>query len=286
VTRARAASAGLLIVAIAAGTISDRPPDTEPLVVGGYRVLAADFHVHPAIVSGGALAPWDLVLEARRQGLDAFAITPHNQVFPAKIGRWFSRRTSGPTVMVGEEIRGPRYHLIALGIDHRIGWRKGAAATIDEVHRQGGVAIAAHPISGYWRAYDADAIARLDASEVMHPIVDEHEFARRELREFYSRGRFAAIGSSDYHGLGRLGQCRTYVFATDDSEQAILSAIRAGHTVVYDTDGVAYGDPELIRLASQDRRIRDREMARADSGALVMFSRIAGIIGLLGAVLV
>ena len=92
-TRARTATVSLLFVAIAAGTVSDRPPANPPLVVGGYRVIAADFHVHPAIVSGGALAPWDLVLEARRQSLDAVAITPHNQVFPAKIGRWFSMRT-------------------------------------------------------------------------------------------------------------------------------------------------------------------------------------------------
>ena len=284
-TLARTATVSLLFVAIAAGTVSDRPPANPPLVVGDYRVIAADFHVHPAIVSGGALAPWDLVLEARRQSLDAFAITPHNQVFPAKIGRWFSRRTGGPTVIVGEEIRGPRYHLIALGIDHRIGWRQGAAATIDEVHRQGGAAIAAHPTAAYWPAYDADALAKLDGSEVMHPIVDEYESAREELQQFYSRGRFAAIGSSDYHGLGRLGQCRTYVFASDAGEQAIVSAIRAGHTVVYDTDGRAYGNPDLIRLAAQDGRVRDREPSRADRGILVIVSRVAGILGLFAAVL-
>jgi hypothetical protein len=248
-------------------------------------VIAADFHAHPAIVSAAALAPWDLVLEARRQGLDAVAITPHNQVFPAKIGRWFASRTGGPTVIVGEEIRGPRYHLIALGIDHRIGWRQAAAATIDEVHRQGGAAIAAHPTAAYWPAYDADAIARLDGSEVMHPIVDVYESARGELRQFYQRGRFAAIGSSDYHGLGRLGQCRTYVFASDDSERAIVSAIRAGQTVVYDSDGRAYGNPELIRLAAQHGRLRDSEPSRSDPGLLAIVSRLAGILGLFGAVL-
>ena len=283
-TLGRTAAVSLLFVAIAAGTVSDRPPANPSLVVGGYRVIAADFHVHPAIVSAGALAPWDLVLEARRQGLDAFAITPHNQVFPAKIGRWFSRRTGGPTVIVGEEIRGPRYHLIAIGIDHRIGWRQGAAATIDEVHRQGGAAIAAHPTAAFWPAYEADALAKLDGSEVMHPIVDAREWARGELQAFYGRGRFAAIGSSDYHGLGRLGQCRTYVFASDDSEQAIVSAIRARHTVVYDDDGRAYGDPELIQLAAQNGHLREREPSRSDPGILAIVSRIAGILGLFGAV--
>ena len=160
-----------------------------------------------------------------------------------------------------------------------------AAATIDEIHTQGGAAIAAHPTAAYWAAYDARALAKLDGSEVMHPIVDERESARGELHEFYSRGRFAAIGSSDYHGIGRLGQCRTYVFASNDSEQAIVSAIRARHTIVYDDDGRAYGNPDLIRLAEQDGRIRQREPAPSGTGALAMFSRLAGILGLLGAVL-
>ena len=41
-----------------------------------------------------------------------------------------------------------------------------------------------------------------------------------------------AVGSSDDHGLGRIGLCRTYLFARDDSEEGVLEALRAGRTVV------------------------------------------------------
>src|SRR5262245_3101175 len=253
----RAALWAMLAIAIASGPASGRAHDRPPLVAGGYRVIAADFHVHPALFSAGALAPWDLVLEARRQALDAFAITPHNQLFTAKIGPWIARRLGGPTVIPGEEIRGARYHLIALGIAHRVTWDQDAAAAIDEVHRQGGVAIAAHPGVQYWPAYSG-AMTMLDGSEVMQPAALRSGRILNQLRTFSQQGPRAAIGSSDYHGLGRLGMCRTYVFARDDSAASIIDALRAGRTVVYDTNGRAIGGPDLIRLADA-ARVRDRE---------------------------
>ncbi|MBI3402083.1 MAG: hypothetical protein HY048_11740 [Acidobacteria bacterium] len=85
--------------------------------------------------------------------------------------------------------------------------------------------------------------------------------------------------------LGRLGVCRTYVFATDTSAPAILEALRAKRTVVYGVDGRVYGDPALVRLAEADSRLRVRDAERADGGALVWLSRITGALGLLGVAL-
>jgi hypothetical protein len=274
---ARATWLAMLGAAIVAGTMADRPVERPPMIVDGYRVLAADFHVHPAVASAAVVTPWDLVRQAQRDGLDALAITPHNQVFSAKIGRWFSRTFGGPTVIVGEEIRGPDYHLIALGIDRSVSWRQPAAAAIDEVHRLGGVAIAAHPSSLYWPAYDANAMASLDGSEVLHPGVYLRKRGGGQLREFHARTRGAAIGSSDYHGLGPVGLCRTYVFATDNTERAILDAIRARRTLVIDRDGATYGDPRFYRVAAA----LPRENVSAVT-PLAMFSRVAGLVALGG----
>jgi predicted metal-dependent phosphoesterase TrpH len=280
----RPAVFALFAVALAAGTLADRPLAQPPLLIGGYRVLAGDFHVHSAVFSAGALAPWDLVLEARRQGLDVFAITPHNQVWTGRLGRWASRVLGGPRVLAGEEVRGPAYHLIALGIERRVGWDQPATDAIDEVHRQGGVAIAAHPVADYWPAYDESAMRKLDGSEVLHPAAYLRRRARAEMEQFHSRRVMTAVGSSDYHGLGRLGLCRTYVFAKDDGEPAILDALRAGRTVVYDRDGRVYGDPKLARLAAADGRLRARQ-ARAEAGpdrsALFAASRLGAIAALL-----
>ncbi len=249
-TTGRAIAWLFVAAGIAAGTLADSPAPSPRVELGGYRVLAADFHTHPFPLSGSTLAPWDLVLEARRQGLDVIAITPQNGALPGKIGRWFSRLAGGPAVIAGEEIHGPRFHLIALGTERYISWRLPAGQAIDEVHRQGGVAIAAHPIAGAWAAYDSAARLKLDGAEVWQPVVYSDEDGRRaaELQEFYEEAPVAAIGSSDYHGVGPLGLCRTYVFARGDSAEAVLDAIRAHRTVVV-AGGRVYGDPALVPFA-------------------------------------
>ncbi len=281
----RAVTGVLLLTSIVTGTASDRVRVDPPLTLGGYRVIAADLHVHPAIAAGAALAPWDLVLEAQRQGLDALAITPHNKVFPAEAGAWFSRLIGGPTVLVGEEVRAASFHVIAVGITRTVSPHQTAAAAIADIHGQGGVAIAAHPIAPYWPAFDTAAMAALDGSEVMHPGALRDERVRADFIAFYGRRPMTAIGSSDYHGIGRLGMCRTYVFATDASAPAILDALRARRTMVYGVDGHAYGDPVLIRLADQDGRLRERAATHADSGALVWVSRVTGVAALIGVAL-
>jgi hypothetical protein len=226
-------SALLLALAIVAGTLADRPRPNPPLTLGGYRVLAVDFHTHSSMWSDGAQTPWGLVLEAGRQGLDAIAITAHNETWDAKLGQRFSRLIGGPLVLVGEEVVLPDHHIIAAGISNTIEFRQSAADTIDDIHAQGGIAIAAHPGAEFWEGFAEPAIQRLDGAEICHPSVFVQESEQLELEQFSARAPMAAIGSSDYHGLGPIGVCRTYVFASDLSEQGILDSVRARRTVVY-----------------------------------------------------
>ena len=284
-TSPRLVSVVLLTLAIAAGTRADRPRARPPLMLGGYRVLAADFHTHSSMWSDGALTPWGLVLEAERQGLDAIAITGHNEVFDGRVGRWFSRLVGGPTVLPGEEILSvPRYHLIAAGVREKVGFRQSAASAIDDIHRQGGVAIAAHPVPNFTAGYDEAAMQRLDGAEICHPIIFAREDAQRDLELFAARAPIAAIGSSDFHGLGQMGLCRTYVFARDNSEPSILEAVRAHRTVVYGRGGRAYGDPALIRLAAGVGLLQAAAPSNSRGGWLDWFSRISGVAGLAGAI--
>jgi predicted metal-dependent phosphoesterase TrpH len=269
-----------LLVAISLGTLSDVPHTHAPISLDSYRVLTADFHVHSFPLSWGTLAPWDTVLEARHDGLDVIAMTPHNHVWIAYIGRWFSERIGGPTVLIGEEIVTPRYHLLAIGIHDEIGWRQSAAGAIDEVHRQGGVAIAAHPRKFYWPAYDAAALSKLDGAEIQHPLIYATTRGYGEVQQFFDRAQLAAIGDSDYHGTGPMGICRTFIFAHDNSEGAILDAIRTHHTVAIDRDGRAYGDPTLIALM-KDVNLAEMNPSFVDPGWMVRASAACGLLGLL-----
>ena len=117
-------------------------------------------------------------------------MTPHNHIWVAQLGQWFSRLSGGPIVIVGEEIHSTAYgyHILALGIENTIGWRQQAGSTIDEVHQQGGVAIAAHPVVPFAK-YDAEAMRKLDGAEVVHPIGLRSEAVAAELRRVSTNSR-------------------------------------------------------------------------------------------------
>ena len=109
---------------------------------------------------------------------------------------------------------------------------------------------------------------------------------RDDLDAFAARTAATPIGSSDFHGFSRIGLCRTYVFAADNSATAIVAALKAHRTVVYGVDGKVYGDPALIQLADSVPRLRADAMMWLDRGGwLDWVSRIAGVLGMLALVL-
>ena len=271
--------AGLLAAALTAGTLSDTAPAKTARSWGGYEVLAADFHVHNFPFGWATLSPWDTVVEAGRQGLDVFALTPHQQVWAAKVARWFSEWAGGPLVLVGEEMGSVPYHLIAVGIDEAISGDQPAANAIREVHAQGGIAIAAHPYPSYWPAYDADALRVLDGAEVVRPDSQQDEAFAAELRAFFGRAPLTAIGSSDYHGLGSIGYSRTYVFARHRTAKDVIDALRERRTVVYDRER-AFGDPAMIELARANGGLPHDVPELPPPGAARRFSRYAALLAL------
>lgn len=286
----RRAAIALFLIGLACGSWLNRAPGAEPRRLGGYLVLHADFHVH-GFPGDGWLAPYSLVMEARRRGLHAFALTNHNQVFTARIARRLARALEGPTVLVGEEITAPGYHIIAVGIESKVDWRQPATQAIADVHAQGGVAIAAHPTRRFFPALE-EVLGELDGSERMHPLVYGNASEAANLERFYALGKqrrspWAAIGSSDYHLFNQLGRTRTLVFATSNRREAILDALRHGRTVVRDEAGALHGATELIRLLDEDPAVDDAvDYGYRGSGPLDLASRTCGWLGLLGLILI
>jgi hypothetical protein len=238
------------------GTLTDTPPAREPIRIDGYEILSGDFHVH-AFVGDGGISPWMLQRHAARVGLDVIAITNHNQTLAGRIGRWAAARSSGPIMIVGEEITGRDFHLIGVGIERAVEWDQPARAAIEQVHAQGGVAIAAHPGHGFAEGYDEAALAGLDGLEAAHPDSLAAP-ANTQFEEFYQRTlarnpQVAAIGSSDFHTDGPLGRCRTYLFVRERSQAGVIDAIRDGRTVGRCGDEGLRGRPELVRLLEPHR---------------------------------
>lgn len=285
----------LVAVGVVAGTALDRFPARTAAYRGGYRVLEADFHAHTRF-SDGFLSPFDLVLQADRRGLDVLAITEHNITFPGKMGRWFSQRVGAPTILVGEEVTTRRYHLHGVGLTERLNASAPLREVLDAIHRQGGIAIAAHPVGRFREAFEAE-LDHIDATEVMHPLA----YGQRgggawrwpEMRDFYQKAlasghRLTAVGSSDYHFFSPLGVCRTLVFARDESEGSVMEALKAGRTVVHDLDGNAYGDPAMIEALAREPyvdRAEAQDYAYRGSGIADRVARTAAWLGVMALVL-
>ncbi|HEX2443614.1 MAG TPA: CehA/McbA family metallohydrolase [Vicinamibacterales bacterium] len=247
------------------GTIGGKSAGRTAPEVDGYRIFAADFHVH-GFFGDGALPPWEIRREAARRGLDVVAITNHNQTFAARLGAWLGRRFDGPLVLVAEELTTPGFHIAAVGIRYPIAWRLPARGAIDAIHEQGGIAIAAHPNASYPRLFDRSALERLDGVEVEWPEPEDR--GGREMHDFYelarkARPHISPVGSSDFHFASPVGSARTYVFATALTEAAILDALRSGRTVAHDAHGNTIGDPRLVALVERHiRSERDRSGSR------------------------
>jgi len=105
----------------------------------------ADLHVH-SLYSDGGQAP-EAIVRAAAGRLDVVAITDHDQVAGALRARDFAREHPdlGVDVVVGEEISTLDGHLLGLYLSERVEPGLAALDTIQLIHAQGGLAVAAHP---------------------------------------------------------------------------------------------------------------------------------------------
>lgn len=248
--RAAALAAGFALgTGIVIGTLADPLPRRAPMRSGEYFVLSADFHVH-AFPGDGALTPRLLRDEAIRAGLDVIAVVNHNQFVAPRLIPWLPDDPDAPLLIPGEEITNPKYHLIAVGIDRRIGPEGTVPEAARRVHERGGVAIAAHPGRNF-SGWDAAALAAVDGTEVAR--ADSRERDRRDYVDVFERTRrnkpnVAPIGASDVHTTIGMGVSRTYLFVRERSVAGVLEAIRSGRTVAINDRAELFGNPDLVKI--------------------------------------
>jgi hypothetical protein len=292
-----------LVLAIAGflgGLVYDRTPPRPEVHRAGYRVLEGDFHAHTTF-SDGSLTPLGLVRQAERRGLDVIGVTEHNSVLPAKVARAWATRSDGaassvtssrpPVVVIGEEITTASFHLIALGLTRTVAANQPPKGVVADIHAQGGLAIAAHPVARYWPEL-LPVRGDLDGAEVVHPIAYSSRGGWRwsDMVQFYEEASppVTAIGSSDYHWGSVLGLCRTLLFVNGPpSEGAVLEALHARRTVVIGPDGRYFGDAAMIAALEREPYVpRTADYAYHGEGTLDRMLRIMGWLGVAGMIFV
>jgi hypothetical protein len=189
-----------------------------------------------SIWSDGAQHPDDIVRAAAGR-VDVVAVTDHDEIRGALRARAFALEhpALGVDVVVGEEISTLNGHLIGLYVSERVPPGLSAADTIDLVHAQGGLAVAAHPfhpIRGAARGHYSigrmvpdlplDAIEIVNNAGVFSWLYD----AAAAIRNV--EWMLPVVGSSDAHDVWYVGSGLTH-FAGRDA-RALRHALSTGQT--------------------------------------------------------
>ena len=108
---------------------------------------AADLHAHTRASDGMDRAE-TMLAAAVVAGLDCTAITEHDQIDGALRAQSIAVERGLPiAVIVGSEVTSRQGHMVALWLTEPVPAFRSAAATVEAIWRQGGVAIIAHPAS-------------------------------------------------------------------------------------------------------------------------------------------
>lgn len=179
----------------------------------------------------------EAIVRAASGRVDVLALTDHDEIRGARRARDFALAHPGlgVDVIVGEEISTLNGHLLGLFLSERVPPGLPALATIELIHAQGGLAVAAHPfhpIRGSARGHHSigrlvpdlplDAIEIVNNAGVFSWIYD----AAAALRNV--EWLLPVVGGSDAHDVWYLGSGVTRFDGRD--ARALRRAVTAGRT--------------------------------------------------------
>lgn len=233
---------------------------------GGGALGKADMHLH-TLYSDGTVSVQGLLDHVETQtDLDVIAITDHERIDGALRAREIHAAGSYRfEFVVGEEITTRRGHVLALFITERIPALRPLAETLERIHDQGGIAIAAHPMApltpslgtrSLLAAHGAgDRRHRLDGIELMNPSAAGR--ARRQARHRLNADvlHLAAVGNSDAHVLEGIGTAWTWF--PGSTAQDYRTAVEEATTR---PDGTFWSNRENLSVYRRQLRAKVRHL--------------------------
>jgi len=195
----------------------------------------ADLHVHTACGDGMASPRQILDYVEAETDLDVIAVTDHDDLRGALEAREACARGRYRfQVVTGMEVTAIEGHIIALWVEEPLPSLRPVDEVLAAIHRQGGLAVAAHPLSWLTRSLGQKALDRLAASGRDSVYLDAMETAnqapgsRLGLRKAAAlnkeRYHLAEVGGSDAHFLKAIGSAHTEFpgRSADDLRRSIL----------------------------------------------------------------
>ncbi len=199
----------------------------------------ADLHIHSDYSDGKPAIEEVLDYVDRETDLDIVAITDHDTIEGALLAQKIAKEKKlGFEIVVGEEVSTKQGHILALYLDSPVKPGMSVKETLDQIHKQDGIAIAPHPF-GYTRLQNPNMAVMngiglkslvetkkdLDAIEVVNgtpTLTDENIKAKLVNSTILFCGE---TGSSDAHILDAIGKGYTLFEgkSSADLKKALLS---------------------------------------------------------------
>lgn len=192
-----------------------------------------DLHLHTTRHSpDSSMHPSAMLRQARKIGLDGVVITEHDWLWTDEELEEIRAEAPELAVFAGIEVSSREGHFLVYGVTDPFALPKGigVAELCQEVHRQGGAVVAAHPFR--WGQPFEEILREeqpeLDGLELMTSNMDRdcRQKAAELLREPWLPHPLAGMGSSDAHSEAILGVCYTEFPDNIREVQDLVRAIR------------------------------------------------------------
>ncbi len=221
--------------------------------------VKADLHVHTTYSEDSLITPKELVFYARRNGLNAVAVTDHNCL----AGAFKIAKEANFPIIPGMEVSSRDGHIVALNVSELIQRNLSAEETVDKIHKAGGIAVACHPYALFKGSLGRNVSACFDAIEVINARSIPFRRSVRKAEESAATLKLPRVAGTDAHYGPQIGYGYTIIEAEPSDTEAIVSAIVRGRCSPF---GQAV--PVFLNLQQQLQRIRrmagkTRQLGRA-----------------------
>jgi len=186
--------------------------------------LKADLHTHTIYSKDSMITPRDLVLYAKKSGLDALAVTDHNRVD----GALRIAKETDFLIIPGTEVSSLQGHVVGLNLQEPVAKGLSADETVDQIRGLGGAAVACHPFALLKGSIGKYVTDKFDAVEVINASSFPFASSTRKAHELAERLKLPKTAGTDSHYGPVIGQAYTLVEA-EPTVDSIVKAIVSGH---------------------------------------------------------
>ena len=185
--------------------------------------VKADLHVHTTYSNDSVITPKELILYSKKRGLNAVAVTDHNQIEGAlKIAK-----ETDFLIIPGIEVSSLNGHIVGLNVREMLPKGLSAEETVDRIHKAGGIAIACHPYALFKGSIGKHVSANFDAIEVINASSFPFGRTMQKAKQLAQSLNLPQVAGTDAHYGPVIGQAYTIIESEADVD-AVVEAVQKG----------------------------------------------------------